>query len=56
MITENEIIDARNTIEWVIEYLDAIGEDHKISYINGLEKIDEILEKQFNLLQWRNRL
>ncbi len=45
MITEKEIADARNIIGWVIEYLDAVGEDHKISYINGLEKVDEILKK-----------
>lgn len=35
---KNAIKDAINTMQWVQEYIDAIGEEHKDAYIKGLQR------------------
>ena len=37
------IRDAVNTIQWVQEYIQATGEEHKDAYVEGLEKVMNLL-------------
>lgn len=37
------IRDAVNTIQWVQEYIQAMGEEHKDVYVEGLEKVMNLL-------------
>ena len=41
--TKNAIKDAVNTIQWVQEYIQATGEEHKDAYVEGLEKVMNLL-------------
>ena len=40
---EMAIREAVNTIQWVQEYIQAIGEEHKDAYVEGLEKAMKLL-------------
>ena len=40
----SKLTEAMATLEWVQEYLDALGEEHKQSYIDGLKSVWELLD------------
>lgn len=40
---EMAIREAVNTMQWVQEYIEAIGEEHKDAYVEGLEKAMNLL-------------
>ena len=42
---EEKIKEARRKLEWIEEYLDTVGEEHKQAYIAGIQEVDALLEK-----------